>query len=160
RRQECEGQANPPTPEAPPDLTWSEVRDILHDEIEKLPEHYRLPVLLCYVEGKSREEAAKQLDWTNGTLIGRLERGRKMLRGRLLKRGVGLAAVLLAVIGDSAAASVSPALIHDTIRAITRGELAPRVLALLHGASPMILGKFRMLLILMLAVGVLAGVAG
>jgi protocatechuate 3,4-dioxygenase beta subunit/5-hydroxyisourate hydrolase-like protein (transthyretin family) len=160
RRRECEGRVSPPSDEPPPDLTWSEVRDILHDEIEKLPEHYRLPVLLCYVEGKSREEAATQLDWTAGTFIGRLERGRKMLRGRLLRRGVGLAAVLLAVIGDSAAASVSPALVHDTIRAITRGEVAPRVLALLHGASPMILGKFKVLIALLLAAGVLAGAAG
>jgi RNA polymerase sigma factor (sigma-70 family) len=160
RRHECEGRVDPRVAESPPDLTWAEVRDILHDEIEKLPEHYRLPVLLCYVEGKSREEAATQLDWTSGTLIGRLERGRKMLRSRLLKRGVGLAAVLLAVIGDSAQASVSLALVHDTIRAVTRGELAPRVVALLHGASPMILGKFKLMIALLLAAGVLACAAG
>src|SRR5262249_27375580 len=107
RRQQCEGRA-PPRDEETPDLSWSEGRDILHEEVARLPENYRLPILLCYLEGRTREEAARHLDWTTGTLIGRLERGRKMLRGRLLKRGVALSAGLLAILGDSASANVSP----------------------------------------------------
>src|ERR1051326_4518992 len=79
RRQACEQRATAPSGEEPPDLSWDEVRDIVHDELERLPEHYRLPILHCYLEGRTREEAARHLDWSSGTLIGRLERGRKML---------------------------------------------------------------------------------
>ncbi len=72
-----------------------ELRPILHDEVSRLPEKYRLPVILCYLEGKTNEEVARILDWPVGTVKGRLSRARDLLRSRLTRRGLALSAVLL-----------------------------------------------------------------
>src|SRR5262249_36063829 len=61
-----------------PDLSWHEACSLLHEELDHLPDRYRLPLLLCYLEGKSRDEAATQLGVTAGTVKGRLERGRNL----------------------------------------------------------------------------------
>jgi RNA polymerase sigma factor (sigma-70 family) len=110
RRRLREGQAarTAPADETPPDLSWREACDLLHQELGRLPERYRLPLLLCYLEGLSRDEAARRLGWTVTVLRGRLERGRDALRRRLERRGVGLTAGLLAVVAGGA--TVSPAL--------------------------------------------------
>jgi RNA polymerase sigma factor (sigma-70 family) len=50
------------------DLTWRELREVLHQELSRLPEKNRLPLILCYLEGKTQEEAARQLGWTAATL--------------------------------------------------------------------------------------------
>lgn len=63
----------------------------LHEELNHLPEKYRAPLVLCYLEGKTREQAAEELDCTLGTVKGRLERGRQELRLRLMRRGIGVA---------------------------------------------------------------------
>ena len=56
------------------DPGWSELRPVLHEEINRLPETYRTPVVLCYLEGRTNEEAAKLLQWPVGTVKGRLFR--------------------------------------------------------------------------------------
>jgi RNA polymerase sigma factor (sigma-70 family) len=78
------------------DLTWRELRQILHEELERLPERYRAPLVLCYLEGMMQDQAAEHLGLAKGTLKGRLERGRLLLRGRLSRRGLAPAVVLLA----------------------------------------------------------------
>ena len=60
----------------------------LHDEIERLPEKYRLPIVLCCIEEETHDEAARKLNWPIGTVHGRLSRGRDLLRGRLGRRGM------------------------------------------------------------------------
>src|SRR5262249_18872950 len=60
------------------------------EEVMRLPDAYRLPVVLCYLEGLTQEEAAHRLDWTPGSVKGRLERGRKELHARLARRGISL----------------------------------------------------------------------
>jgi DNA-directed RNA polymerase specialized sigma24 family protein len=69
----------------------------LDDEIRWLPKRYRLPVILCYLEGKTHTEAAQSVGWPVGTLKGRLARARERLRVCLARRGLAVSAGSLAV---------------------------------------------------------------
>src|SRR5262249_12904209 len=67
RRCRHEGQAaKPEILEASDDVTWKEMKAIVNEELAGLPERYRAPLLLCYLEGKARDETARQLGWTLG----------------------------------------------------------------------------------------------
>src|SRR5438874_328622 len=66
------------------------------EEVQRLPRAYRLPVILCCLEGHTQEEAARLLGWTSGSVRGRLERGRKRLHEWLARRGLSLPAALVA----------------------------------------------------------------
>jgi RNA polymerase sigma factor (sigma-70 family) len=99
RQRRRDQQALLPTPAGTmDDLTWRELRGILHEELHRLAEKYRAPLLLCYWEGKTRDEAAAQLGLTRGALKERLERGRALLRGRLTRREVVPSAALFATL--------------------------------------------------------------
>jgi RNA polymerase sigma factor (sigma-70 family) len=78
------------------ELSWREVRQIVHEELDRLPEKYRQPLILCYLEGQPHEQAARQLGWNAGIFKGMLTRGRDLLRRRLTRRGLGLSAPLIA----------------------------------------------------------------
>lgn len=90
-------------------------------EVARLPEKYRAPVLLCWFDDGSLEQAARQLGLSKGTLWGRLKRARDLLRRRLAGRGFGLPMVLAA--GISATAVASPRLITQTVDVALRGAL-------------------------------------
>jgi RNA polymerase sigma factor (sigma-70 family) len=79
-REEATGRSQSEAANAAPDLSWREACLLLHEELDRLPDKFRLPLLLCYLEGKSRDEAAAQLGLTVATVKGRLERGRKRAR--------------------------------------------------------------------------------
>lgn len=83
---------------------------VLHEEVQRLPDKYRSPVVLCYLEGKTNQEAADLLQWPVGTVKTRLDKAREMLRLRLARRGVTLTAGLLTTLAVSGA--VVPAAVH------------------------------------------------
>ena len=68
------------------DAAWNELRPVLHDEVRRLPDKYRIPVILSYLEGKTNEEVAELLHWPVGTVKGRLSSARALLRSRLTRR--------------------------------------------------------------------------
>src|SRR5262249_19841238 len=78
---------------------------IIDEEGQRLAEVYRLPVILCCLDGRSVEEAARQLGWTAGSVRARLLRGRARLHDRLVRRGLTLSAALAGAEGSRAAAS-------------------------------------------------------
>jgi len=138
RRKEAEAvamalpNASRPGPET--DHDW---KPILHEEISRLPEGQRLPVVLCDLEGLTYEQAAGQLGWTVPTVRCRLAKARQRLRGRLTRRGVTAlgGGALLAPPGTSAAMApeiVPPALVRATITAVTGGSASSGATLLAH----------------------------
>jgi RNA polymerase sigma factor (sigma-70 family) len=145
------------------ELSARELLVVLDDEIARLPERYRLPLILCCVEGRSQAEAARLLGWTADSLRGRLERGRSRLRARLVRRGLMLGASLLAL-ESLAASTVSASLQRATLQAALafgRGEcagIAATVVTLAEtGLANMTMAKAKMGLVLLLAMGLVAG---
>jgi RNA polymerase sigma factor (sigma-70 family) len=111
-RQAHERKAAPVTePTTPPtEPTWDDLRPVLDQELGRLPEKYRAPIVLCYLEGRTNDEAAEQLRWRPGTVKSRLARGRNVLRKRLGHRGLVVpTAVLAALMADQALALPVPA---------------------------------------------------
>ena len=76
--------------------TWHELRTVIDEEIARLPEKYQAPLVLCYLESKSHDRAARELACAKTTLERRLARGRDLLGKQLLRRGVTLSATALA----------------------------------------------------------------
>jgi RNA polymerase sigma factor (sigma-70 family) len=143
----------------------SEWREVLSLEMDRLPEKYRLPTLLCYYQGLTNEEAAARLGWPHGTVTGRLARAREMLRRGLARKGLTLSAGALTV----GAAGPPSELIGATFRTCTElmgaksaeGTVAGSVLQLAEGAMHAIwLEKVRIWAIGAMALTVLGGTAG
>ena len=78
------------------DLSWREVQAVLHEELNRLPETHRVPLILCFLENQTLDEAARQLGCGKGALRGRLERARQLLQARLVRRGLGPMALVAA----------------------------------------------------------------
>jgi RNA polymerase sigma factor (sigma-70 family) len=120
-------RANRRLPNAPPPeryeqgdpaagLVWREVCEALDEELQHLPERLRSPLLLCYLSGLSRDEAARQLGWSLGTLKRRLEEGRKALRSRLARRGIASVGLALTVLTpEGLQAVVTQSLLESTL---------------------------------------------
>jgi RNA polymerase sigma factor (sigma-70 family) len=135
RRRKHEPGAARPEEIPPDDPSWREVQETIHAELNGLAERYRAPLVLCYLQGKTQNEAAEQLGVARNTLKARLERGRAILRARLVRRGLGPAAVLIAAIWPPGASAV-PTELLDSAVTIALGAPAPAgALALTHGIT-------------------------
>jgi RNA polymerase sigma factor (sigma-70 family) len=120
-----------PTADPLDELTGREVLTALDEELQQLPERCRAPLVLCYLEGKTRDEAARELGWSLGTLKRRLEQGRACLRARLGRRGLALPVALLAT-GTGTGAAVPAALAAECARlAVGTAKGVPAAVAVL-----------------------------
>jgi RNA polymerase sigma factor (sigma-70 family) len=147
RRRLSPPPADPPADPAE-DVLRTELRELVHAELNRLPESYRAAVVLCDIEGLTHDEAARRLQWPVGTVKGRLFRARELLRRRLTRRGVTVPAVLLgAGLATEARAEVAPALLSATVRAgqavaagtaLGTGLVSLQVATLIKGALHMI----------------------
>jgi uncharacterized protein (TIGR03067 family) len=143
---------------------------ILDEELSRMPERYRAPVLLCCLAGKTQEQAARELGWPLGSMSRWLTRGKEMLRKRLARRGITVSAPLLgtALAGLSAEAGPAPMLAATTVKAavgsfagITAGLVSARVAALTEGGlRTMLVTKMTFTKVLLLLVGLTATGAG
>jgi len=162
RRRKYEGTVQPAQSDNPTAaLEWREVQAILDDEIQRLPEIYRTPFILFYVENRKQAEIACQLGIKEGTVWSRLAHARRLLQERLSRRGVALPAVLglLAVSAEAATAAVPGTLVSSVVQAATLsaagGAASAQVMALLQGAhQAMIIGKYKIATLLLLAAGI------
>jgi RNA polymerase sigma factor (sigma-70 family) len=121
------------------ELTVREAQAIVDEELARLPEKYRAPLVLCCLEGRTRDEAARQLGWSASIVKSRLEQGREQLRSRLSRRGLTLPAALVATLltEQAAPAAIPAALLLTAVQAATVGianDVAPPVALLAEGA--------------------------
>jgi RNA polymerase sigma factor (sigma-70 family) len=120
-RRRSQERCHQPQPAGDPlaDLTVREAQAVIDEELMRLPEPLRAPLVLCVLQGASRGEAARQLGLPLGTLARRLRQARTLLRARLARRGLGLSAALLALVLTPAAgpAAFSTALAQTMARA-------------------------------------------
>jgi RNA polymerase sigma factor (sigma-70 family) len=151
----------PASPEPLDDVAWKEVRGLLDDELSRLPAAYRDPLVLCYFDGLTRDEAAERLGLSRRTLMRRLEQARLRLRRKLERRGVGALGLGAAVLApEGLAARVPPELLTAAVRVGTGGPASAAVRALAGGASVKLLNGATWLTLLLLAGGGLGLAAG
>jgi RNA polymerase sigma factor (sigma-70 family) len=169
RNHEARRRADAPQNTAGP--TWDDVQAVLDEEIQRLPARFREAFVLCVLEGKGGREVAAELACSEGTVKSRLNRARQQLRKRLTRRGIQLAALLAALsVGESGSRAAVPALLaRATIRLgllaaagkSTGGVIPPHVAALAAGVTRAIsVTKFKIAVVTLLSVGLLAGFAG
>src|SRR5262245_3349764 len=145
RKQERQVASVTATEEPAPDHAWRELCSALDDELNRLPEKYRLPLVLCYLQGLTNEEAARRLGWPPGSISYRLARGREMLRDRMEGRNraapAGFFALVLAMRPE--AGPLPGHLADATVQAgiaggqagIVSGKVAALVNSVLHGMT-------------------------
>ena len=155
------------TPEDAADL-----RPVLDLELSRMPEKYRVPIVLCELEGRSRREVARQLHLPEGTLSSRLAAGRKMLAIRLARHGLPLSGAALCtffsggaaqamVPGSLAVSTIKAAAAGAAVQAVSLGLLSAQAAALTEGAlKAMFITKLKSFAAVLLTLGMLTSGAG
>jgi RNA polymerase sigma factor (sigma-70 family) len=165
RERQAPGRA---APDLLDEVTDRDGRAALDEEVRRLPEKCRLPFVLCYLEGKTNAEAARLLGCPKGTVLSRLALARRLLRDRLGRRGLGLAAGLAAGAGEATAA-VPEALVSATGRAAVlaaqEGRAAGGIPAPVRTLTERVvkamwLAKLKAVAALVLVTGLVGGSAG
>jgi RNA polymerase sigma factor (sigma-70 family) len=171
RRQRERRFAPMPCADSLDDVTWRELRSVLDEEIGRLPEKYRTPIVLCYFEGKSYDQVARELGLAKSSLGNRVVRGRELLRQQLVRRGITLSAGALAtaLCEKVAAAPLSALLTIKTVKAaalvaagksLAGGGISAGALVLAEEAMLGVAGINGKLVFMVLALGLAVGGAG
>jgi RNA polymerase sigma factor (sigma-70 family) len=152
--------------------TWADLRPVLDQELDRLPEKYRMVLVLCDLEGKTRKEAARQLRWPEGTVASRLASARTILAKRLSRYRLAVCSAALAEMLSQNASAYPPAsVVSSTIKAAglyaagpAAGFISVKVASLTEGVlKSMLLTKLKVIPAVLLVVGVLGlgvGVGG
>src|SRR5262245_38508234 len=157
RRRTHEARAPERRPSAQDDLSWREVQSLFEEELARLPDRYRIPFVLCTLNGEPRADVARRLGIKEGTISGRLAEAKRQLQERLSAKGVSLPAIVGAVTLPTLA--VSTDLVARTVRTAATGPVPASVSALLRGGV-MSLPKTLVVVAVLAAGALLAGIGG
>jgi RNA polymerase sigma factor (sigma-70 family) len=172
RRRAAERRAAESAACTPGEVDRADIEGPLHEEIDRLPERYRIPIVLCILEGRTYEEAARHLGCPVGTVKSRLARGREQLRGRLSRRGLAPPAGVVgaALLCEAASAALPGTALEPVARVALRivadraggaGAVPEAVLALADGVlRSMLLTKWKWAAAIVMAVAIVCSGAG
>jgi RNA polymerase sigma factor (sigma-70 family) len=172
RRREGNPMHEPPASPRPPaeGAAWHELRTLLDEELNRLPEKYRRAFVLCDLEGLTNEQAALRLGCPKGTVLSRLSRARELLRHRLNRRGVAVTTTALtALLAENATAAVPVVLFDTTLTSAllfasgqaAAGALNAPAVAIAEGVlKTMVFTKLKIAVVLLLLVAVAGSGAG
>lgn len=160
-----------PEPTSAEQYVWNDLKPVLDEELSRLPDKYRVVIVLCDLEDRTRKEVARQLAIPEGTVASRLATARAMLAKRLAGRGVIISGGLLgALLAQQAASACLPMMmVSSTIKTATlitagqglAGAASPTVAALVTGVTKtMLVSKIKVVLAVVLVVGLALGGGG